>query len=77
MALAGKSLDEIERMAIIQTLAMCNGNKADAARHLGIAEKSVTIKFAITTSSLKKHEGHCFHRISWTCRIALGFGHGR
>lgn len=41
MVLAGKSLDEIERMAIIQTLAMCNGNKADAARHLGIAEKSV------------------------------------
>ena len=39
--LAGKSLDAIEREAILQTLAVCNGNKAKSARMLGISEKSI------------------------------------
>ena len=39
--LAGKSLDAIEREAIQQTLAVCNGNKAKSARMLGISEKSI------------------------------------
>ena len=37
----GKTLVEIEREAIIQTLQMCKGNKAKTARVLGISEKSV------------------------------------
>jgi transcriptional regulator with GAF, ATPase, and Fis domain len=39
--LAGKTLDEIERLAIVQTLQACRGNKAKSARMLGISEKSV------------------------------------
>ena len=39
--LAGKSLDAIEREAILQTLAVCHGNKAKSARMLGISEKSI------------------------------------
>ena len=39
--LAGKSLDAIEREAIQQTLSVCNGNKAKAARMLEISEKSI------------------------------------
>jgi DNA-binding NtrC family response regulator len=37
----GKSLAEIEKLALQQTLALCNNNKAEVARVLGIAEKSV------------------------------------
>ena len=40
-SLVGKTLDEIEREAIIQTLEACHGNKAQTARVLGISEKSV------------------------------------
>ena len=39
--LAGKTLAEIERQAIIDTLRACNGNKAMTARTLGISEKSI------------------------------------
>ena len=39
--LAGKTLEEIERDAIIQTLEMLGGNKAKTARTLGISEKSI------------------------------------
>ena len=39
--IAGRPLREIERMAIEQTLDLCRGNKAKAARTLGISEKSI------------------------------------
>lgn len=41
VSLAGKTLDEIERLAIEQTLIACRGNKAKSARMLGISEKSI------------------------------------
>jgi DNA-binding NtrC family response regulator len=41
VTLAGLSLDEIERRAILETLAFCEGNKAKSARSLGISEKSI------------------------------------
>jgi DNA-binding NtrC family response regulator len=37
----GKTLAEIEMLAIRETLRLCNNNKAETARVLGIAEKSV------------------------------------
>lgn len=40
-SLAGLTLEEIERVALEQTLEMCNGNKAAAARRLGVTEKTV------------------------------------
>ena len=40
-SLAGKTLQEIERQAILVTLDACNGNKAKTARMLGISEKSI------------------------------------
>ncbi|MCG8572742.1 MAG: sigma-54-dependent Fis family transcriptional regulator [Spirochaetes bacterium] len=40
-SLAGVSLAELEKQAIIETLALCKGNKAEASRLLGITEKSV------------------------------------
>ncbi len=39
--LVGKTLDEIEREAISRTLVALRGNKARAARSLGISEKSI------------------------------------
>ncbi|HEY1066417.1 MAG TPA: sigma 54-interacting transcriptional regulator [Pirellulales bacterium] len=39
--LAGLTLAEIERRAIRETLTACRGNKAAAARMLGISEKSI------------------------------------
>ncbi|HSR69957.1 MAG TPA: sigma-54 dependent transcriptional regulator [Acidobacteriota bacterium] len=39
--LGGVPLAEVERMAIAQTLAKCEGNKSEAARQLGISEKSI------------------------------------
>lgn len=39
--LGGKTLIEIERSAIEQTLILCDGNKAESARSLGISEKSI------------------------------------
>ena len=38
---AGKTLAQIERLAIISTLRECKGNKAASARVLGISEKSI------------------------------------
>lgn len=40
-SLAGKTLRDIEKAAIKQTLASCNGNKAESARVLGITEKTI------------------------------------
>lgn len=39
--LAGHTLAEIETQAIAQTLSLCQGNKAETARRLGISEKSI------------------------------------
>lgn len=39
--LGGMSLDDVERLAIEQTLVHCRGNKAEAARTLRISEKSI------------------------------------
>ncbi|KAF0096137.1 MAG: hypothetical protein E1N59_104 [Puniceicoccaceae bacterium 5H] len=39
--LAGRTLREVEALAIEQTLVRCGGNKAQAARVLGISEKSI------------------------------------
>lgn len=41
MLLGGLPLEEIERRAIIETLKLVNGNKAAAARNLGISERSI------------------------------------
>jgi DNA-binding NtrC family response regulator len=40
-SLAGQTLNEIEQRAILETLEACSGNKALAARQLGISEKSI------------------------------------
>ncbi len=40
-SLAGKTLTEVEKSAIEQTLSLCGGNKAKCARMLGISEKSI------------------------------------
>jgi DNA-binding NtrC family response regulator len=39
--LAGRTLADLERQAIIDTLDLCRGNKAQTARVLGISEKSI------------------------------------
>lgn len=39
--LAGLPLSEIERRAILETLAACGGNKAKTARQLGVSEKTI------------------------------------
>jgi DNA-binding NtrC family response regulator len=41
LGLAGLTLDDIERKAIVETLARCNGNKKAAAKMLAIDEKSI------------------------------------
>ncbi len=41
MGLAGFTLAEIERCAIIETMQACSGNKAKTARKLGVSEKTV------------------------------------
>ncbi|QGJ68413.1 PEP-CTERM-box response regulator transcription factor [Planctomycetales bacterium 10988] len=40
-SLAGLPLEEVERRAIRDTLLECNGNRADAARMLGVSERTV------------------------------------
>ena len=40
-SLAGLSLAEIEKKALVQTLELSRGNKAKTARYLGISEKSI------------------------------------
>ncbi len=44
--IAGMTLEEMEKLAIQQTLELCKGNKAAAARQLGITEKSIYNKMA-------------------------------
>ncbi len=44
--ISGMTLDEVEKMAIRQTLAFCQNNKAATARQLGITEKSIYNKMA-------------------------------
>jgi len=39
--LAGMTLAEIERRALIQTLHACKGNRVKTARQLGVSEKTV------------------------------------
>jgi DNA-binding NtrC family response regulator len=46
--IGGIPLSDLERESLIQTLKLCNGNKAETARRLGITEKSVYNK-------LKRH----------------------
>jgi len=46
LPLAGFSLDELEREALLQTLRKCGGNKALAARQLGVTERSIYNKLA-------------------------------
>jgi len=46
--LGGIALQDLEREALLQTLALCSGNKAETARRLGVTEKSVYNK-------LKRH----------------------
>jgi len=41
LELAGMSMAEIERMAVINTLRACGGNKAKTARQLGVSEKTI------------------------------------
>ena len=47
--LSGRTLAEIEKQAIVDTLEACDGNKAECARRLGISEKSIYNK-------MKRHE---------------------
>ena len=44
--LAGLSLDEVEKRAVLQTLEACNGNKSEAARRLGVTRKTLHAKLA-------------------------------
>jgi two-component system response regulator HydG len=39
--LAGMTLEDVEKKAIVETLTFVGGNKAKAARVLGISEKSI------------------------------------
>ncbi len=40
-SLAGMTMSQIEKLALVETLRQCAGNKSKAARSLGISEKSV------------------------------------
>ena len=42
--LAGLSLDEVEKRAILETLDSCGGNKSEAARRLGVTRKTLHAK---------------------------------
>jgi DNA-binding NtrC family response regulator len=46
LPLAGFSLEDLEREALLQTLQKCGGNKALAARQLGVTERSIYNKLA-------------------------------
>jgi DNA-binding NtrC family response regulator len=41
LQLAGLSLEQLEQLALTQTLAACGNNRAEAARRLGISEKTI------------------------------------
>lgn len=43
-SLAGLSLDEVEKRAILETLESCQGNKSEAARRLGVTRKTLHAK---------------------------------
>jgi DNA-binding NtrC family response regulator len=43
-SLADLPLRDVEKMAIVQTLMSCRGNRAEAARRLGISKKGIYIK---------------------------------
>ncbi|MCE5231208.1 sigma-54 dependent transcriptional regulator [bacterium] len=51
--LAGLTLEELERIAIDQTLETCRGNKARSARMLGISEKTIYNKLLKFSSKPK------------------------
>ena len=42
--LAGMSLEEVEKSAILETLQACEGNKSEAARRLGVTRKTLHAK---------------------------------
>ena len=55
------TLAEVEKEAIVQTLRTCKGNKAKAARSLGISEKSIYNKMRrlkITEYRVRNRDGH-------------------
>ena len=41
LAAAAQPLEEVERVAVLQTLAACRGNKSEAARRLGVTRKTL------------------------------------
>ena len=45
-SLAGLSLDEVEKRAVLETLDACEGNKSEAARRLGVTRKTLHAKLA-------------------------------
>jgi two-component system response regulator HydG len=45
-SLAGLSLDEVEKRAVLDTLAASGGNKSEAARRLGVTRKTLHAKLA-------------------------------
>jgi len=45
-SLAGMSLDELEKRAILETLDVCGGNKSETARRLGVTRKTLHAKLA-------------------------------
>jgi len=45
LGLAGMTMAEIERRAIIETIHACGGNRAESARQLGVSEKTIYNKF--------------------------------
>ena len=45
-SLAGMSLDELEKRAILETLDACGGNKSETARRLGVTRKTLHSKLA-------------------------------
>ena len=46
VSLAGLSLDEVEKRAVLETLASCAGNKSEAARRRGGTRKTLHAKLA-------------------------------
>jgi len=59
-SLVGSTLAEIERRAILETLAHCEGNKAEAARLLGVSLKTIYNKLEklglSSPSSIEDHK---------------------
>ena len=56
-SLAGMSLDEVERLAILETLDSCGGNKSEAARRLGVTRKTLHSKLARYGLSAQDEDG--------------------